>query len=448
MRKAILSVWIASSLALTALPALSSDSLSHVRVASHEAVPQGPGLPGPTGLGRAFAQPAFATCRGVTICSLEEPSRSGLDVIWEKSRIPCGKDHVAVEICRPSLPGHFPVVVLLHGSHGVALGTEKYYLRHAEELAKNGFASLFVRYYDRGRKGRGNRTLWTKTIEDTLSYASHQPWADPDRMALLGFSQGAFLALNDAPSDERIRAVVAFYGGLSPGDVPQAKQNMPPILLFHGTADGIVPVRRSLETLTWLREEGRPADLVVYPGAGHGFLLNSRGGADAKAAEDSWYRTVAFLNFHLRYPAWTPAVEKAEPNDGGLHQTPADATELFTQAPFRTIPYLESVPLAGGEEFGLVNPPTDEVKAIATSQPLRKWKHHHKASKKTNARHKAGAVKAPSSAAGKSSAKAAVAKPAQKPAATSAKKPATSSPKKPTAPTAPKSSKGSGQSKK
>jgi len=422
-------------LTLLLLPVTASNNLLPADVSNTEGIQIGPAQ-GPANLSSAFVPPPLTFSRGVLVSSLDDPPSAGPEIVWERDRIPCGKDRVAVDIFRPSQPGHYPVVVLLHGSHGPAR-CEKYYMQHAEALARNGFLSLFVRYYDRGRKGRGNRSLWTKTIEDTLSYASKLPFADPDRMALLGFSQGAFLALNDAPSDPRIRAVVAFYGGLSPGYVPQAKENMPPTLLFHGTADGIVPIKRSLQTLTWLREEGRPADLVVYPGAGHGFLLNSNGGADAKAAEDSWFRTVAFLNFHLRYPAWAPAVEakpslEPEPSVGTAsdlatpEEPPEDAeqapalevkapspdaeapetntavppagsqmplpqlvptasVELFAQTPLKTIPYLDPSASVDGRDFALVNPPADQVTAIARSAPLRRWSHH-----RAPARHAAG----------------------------------------------------------
>jgi carboxymethylenebutenolidase len=447
--------------------------------ASEKTPPDGPGGPEASSMALpearpdltpAFAPPPLTLSRGIIVSSLDEPSKGGPDIVSERVRIPCGKDRVAVDIFRPSQPGRYPVVVLLHGSHGPAR-CEKYYLQHAEALARSGFVSLFVRYYDRGRKGRGNRALWTKTIEDTLSYASALPWADPDRMALLGFSQGAFLALNDAPLDPRIRAVVAFYGGLSPGYVPQAKENMPPTLLFHGTADGIVPVKRSLQTLTWLREEGRPADLVVYPGAGHGFLLNSNGGADAKAAEDSWFRTLAFLNFHLRYPAWAPAVEAARPfapeavaapaemataeepaedaaeppptapgdapplpvpppaqemaalqpsaDRGPLPQlVPNTSVDLFTQPPLQTIPYLDPAASAYGKDFALVNPPSDQVLAIARSAPLKRWSHHHSkgTGKKSNAAVKPRAAAAKGKSPAKSSAKPQVKSPAKPPA--------------------------------
>lgn len=323
----------------------------------------------------AFGQPPLEVRRGLIVSSLEVPEGAP-EILRSRDRIPCGRDRVAVDIFRPALPGRRPAVILLHGTHGPGRA-EKYYIQNAEELARRGYVALFLRYYDRGRKGRGNRAQWTETIEAALTYAASLPDVDGDRLALLGFSQGAFLALNDAPSDPRVRAVVAYYGGLSPGFVAPAKSAMPPTLLLHGTADRIVPVRRSLQTLAWLREEGRPADLVVYPGAGHGFCLNSRGGADRFATEDSWRRTLEFLRFHLVYPAWAPAVEPWKPapppeEAGSLGQALAG---VFDQPPLETLPYLEPSDGPAGAR-PLINPGPREMEELLKKAPRPRPKAH------------------------------------------------------------------------
>jgi carboxymethylenebutenolidase len=336
--------------------------------------------------------PPLVFSRGVEVQPLEAEPIHTEGVMKVRDRLPSGKDRVAVDVFSP--PDHIrhPAVILLHGTHGPGRA-EKYYLHLAEDLARHGYISLFVRYYDRGRKGRGNRAIWARTIGDTLTFAAGLPDVDPDRMALLGYSQGAFLALNDAPSDPRIRAVVAFYGGLSPGFFPVAQENMPPTLLFHGTADRIVPVRRSLQTLELLRRAGRPADLVVYPGAGHGFNLNSRQGANAVAAKDSWARTLTFLDFHLRYPAWTPAVVPlTDPPatavaDAAGENEPASASPPFSQPPLTVVPYLAMPPkLPEGESAILINPTFGEIKKFL---PVRSSKKKGRHGRKTHSPSKA-----------------------------------------------------------
>lgn len=290
--------------------------------------------------------------------ALDVPDVSGASVVHSRERIPCGRDRVAVDIFEPAEEGIYPAVILLHGSHGPGRA-EGHYLRQAEEFARNGYVSLFVRYYDRGRKGRGNRQVWSETISGALTFATNMRKVDHDRLALVGYSQGAFLALNAAPLDERVRAVVAFYGGLSPGFKEPACRAMPPTLLFHGTRDRIVPVRRALETMTWLKSTGRPADLVVYRGASHGFNLSSRGGVDEKATEDSWRRTLSFLDYYLRYPAWDPAQALPEPGVTGIPEP--EQARYFDQeplaAPFLTEPEGEE----GEEPFALINPDPESV---------------------------------------------------------------------------------------
>src|SRR5437763_1634317 len=56
---------------------------------------------------------------------------------------------------------------------------------------------------------------WLRTISQAMAYIRGRPGIDPDRVALLGVSLGAFLALSIATDfAARIRAVVEISGGM------------------------------------------------------------------------------------------------------------------------------------------------------------------------------------------------------------------------------------------
>jgi len=95
-----------------------------------------------------------------------------------------------------------------------------------------------------------------------------------ERVALLGFSQGACLALEySVRHPGRYDAVVALSGGLigppgAAGPRPGSLRSTP-LLLGCGDRDPHVPIARVRETAeTWRALEGA-VDLRVYPGMGH-----------------------------------------------------------------------------------------------------------------------------------------------------------------------------------
>ena len=295
------------------------------------------------------AAPSGPVPGAATVATLPDPSAPAAQappLRIERTRFPSGKDRVAADVFTPPGTGPYPVVALLHGAH--PRRSEKYYMELGEDLARRGFLTMFVRVYERGRKGRGSRADWRRSVSDALTFAASLPTADPTRMGVLGFSLGAFLALEQAPVDPRIQAAVAFYGGIGRGPTDLPLDTMPPVLLLHGTADRIVPARRSVEAAEQLRQAGRDADLIVYPSARHGFCLNSRGGVDRDVATDAWSRAVAFLDRRLLGPAEAlPGV------------TAAASCEDWLEVP-------------DSELKVLVNPSPDEVKQATPPPPKRR----------------------------------------------------------------------------
>ncbi len=94
----------------------------------------------------------------------------------------------------------------------------------------------------------------------------------PDRVALVGFSQGTMMSLHvglrraTAPA-----AIVGFSGALAgPEHLPTQITAKPPILLVHGDADQVVPPAALPVAVKTLQEVGVPVNAHVSKGVGHG----------------------------------------------------------------------------------------------------------------------------------------------------------------------------------
>ncbi|MEX0848056.1 MAG: prolyl oligopeptidase family serine peptidase [Ilumatobacteraceae bacterium] len=68
-----------------------------------------------------------------------------------------------------------------------------------------------------------------------------------------------------------------------------------PLLVFHGEDDPVVPVGQSRVLVERIRAAGGPAELVVYPGEGHGFR-------QPEHQRDEYTRTEAFLSLRVPPP--------------------------------------------------------------------------------------------------------------------------------------------------
>lgn len=208
--------------------------------------------------------------------------------------------------CVPDGAGAHPSVILLHGAvprgaEDVALGSM------CRALAAAGYYVMFVEYYSQAGPahpgdppvaGRGfaawvdgNFATWTREIASAMDTLANDPAIDRGRIAVIGFSLGAFLAVAAGASQGgRLAAVVEYYGGMPVGYARLAA-NMPPTLIMHGADDRVVPVRYARMLDAILTRRGRPHEMKIYPGLGHGFGIVTGG--------DSWQTTLDFLRRYL-----------------------------------------------------------------------------------------------------------------------------------------------------
>ena len=215
-------------------------------------------------------------------------------VLQSRSSFQSGGKPIRLDCFLPSDNGHrFPAVISLHGSGGGHATMSE----PADLLARRGFAVYILHYFDRTDTTFADKQtifskfpLWMKTLWDAISHVEKQPSVDPERIALLGFSLGAYLSLSDAAIDKRIKAVVDFFGGL-PKEMTLFMRRLCPVLILHGEADPTVPVEEAYHLQEVLVRKGIPYEMQIYPGAGHGF--------SGEIWRDAGMRTLAFLTKYL-----------------------------------------------------------------------------------------------------------------------------------------------------
>jgi len=99
----------------------------------------------------------------------------------------------------------------------------------------------------------------------------------PDKLALVGFSQGTIMALYVAPRRaQQIAGIVGYSGVLVGGEnLPREKKFAPPVLLIHGTADEVVSYALLAPSERGLKNAGIPVATISCPGTGH--TIDERG---------------------------------------------------------------------------------------------------------------------------------------------------------------------------
>jgi phospholipase/carboxylesterase len=104
----------------------------------------------------------------------------------------------------------------------------------------------------------------------------------PEALALLGFSQGAMMALH-AGLRRRVppSAILAFSGALIDEVPPPAPSGYPPVLMVHGEDDEIVPWSAFRHARAALTAAGVPVEALARPGLAHGI---DQGGIEAAQA--------------------------------------------------------------------------------------------------------------------------------------------------------------------
>jgi dienelactone hydrolase len=217
---------------------------------------------------------------------------------------------------RPTGPGPFPAVVLLHSCNG---NWQKLDERWGRQIVLWGYVTLTVDSFGpRGIDetcGNGTPAEMAFDAYRALDYLVRQHAVDPDRVAVLGFSQGGWLALSsveegavEQSSHNKFRAAVAFYPNCR-----TIRGNLTvPALIMIGELDDWTSAEGCRQLAEGhddygvsRRREGAPIKLIVYPGVYHAFdspalktpreLFGHRLEYNQAAAEQSAVALRAFL---------------------------------------------------------------------------------------------------------------------------------------------------------
>lgn len=218
-----------------------------------------------------------------------------------------GGDSVRAWVVYPERRDRAPVVVVIHEIFGLT----DWIRAVADALAADGFVAIAPDLLSgKGPSGGGSESVDQQTAvrlirelsADEVSrrlraageYAMRLP-AALSRVAILGFCWGGSTSFTMSTTAwPALRSAVVFYG--SSPDSAALRQVRVPVLGLYGSDDARVnaTIDRARSILGSL---GRRYEVEMYEGAGHGFLRDQpgRSGANMRATESAWPRTVAFL---------------------------------------------------------------------------------------------------------------------------------------------------------
>jgi dienelactone hydrolase len=205
--------------------------------------------------------------------------------------MPIRGDMIEGYLAKPEGNGPFPAIVHLHGCGGLspAFKADPLSDRWISQLVGWGYVVLVVDSFATRHVREACTPLsffafsqspvLTRELDafGALSFLSRLAYVDRSRVAMLGFSMGGWIVLGAAsarsfdlfvnPDGVKFKAAVAFYPVCS---VIEGIMDIPTLILI-GASDDWTPARDCERMMERRAGAGAPVDLVIYPGAHHGF---------------------------------------------------------------------------------------------------------------------------------------------------------------------------------
>jgi predicted esterase len=185
---------------------------------------------------------------------------------------------VTLESFIPASDKPLPALLILHGSGG----NTGFWLERIAPFTKHLHLALFAVHYLEAtgdlRAQPAQLTdgihvpLWLEAARQAVQLVAANPAVDPQRIALIGVSLGAFMSLSlGTDSTLPIRAIIDVSGGLVPPWDAQATSEFPPTLILHGDHDTVVSVSHAHALDALLARLGVAHQIKLLPGEGHFF---------------------------------------------------------------------------------------------------------------------------------------------------------------------------------
>lgn len=231
---------------------------------------------------------------------------------WVDVPLPGSDTPVRTWVVYPERDDDAPVVIVIMEIYGMT----DWIRSVADRLAADGFIALAPDLLSgMGPAGGGTESLGSRDdvvaavrelsseeamirLDAVRDYAMSIESATGE-VGVVGYCWGGSTSFAYAVHQPELDAAVVYYG-TSPSEAEAYEQISAPVLGLYGGDD-----QRVNATIPTAREAmdglGKTYEVEIYEGAGHGFLRAQpeREGANMRAAEQAWPRTIAFFREHL-----------------------------------------------------------------------------------------------------------------------------------------------------
>lgn len=208
-------------------------------------------------------------------------------------------------LARPGDDGSYPVVLVCHENRGLT----EHIKDVTRRLAEAGYVALAIDLLSRQGgtsalssdqvPGALGNTPPDQFVQDFLSgwrYLQNQPFAQADRVGMVGFCFGGGVTWLVATRMPELRAAVPFYGPHPPvAEVPNIQAA---VLAIYAERDqrinqGIPAIEEAMQQHDKIYEK------VIYPDTDHAFHNDTGPRYNPEAAQDAWSRTLDWFASYL-----------------------------------------------------------------------------------------------------------------------------------------------------